>query len=66
MHVKSIFAMLKAIKGSLNYTVEGVQSEVKDNKEYGELSHNVSYKSKNSFVTRRSMVIRKSIWDKFV
>lgn len=66
VHVKSIFAMLKAIKGSLNYTVEGVQSEVKDNKEYGELSHNVSYKSKNSFVTRRSMVIRKSIWDKFV
>ena len=66
VHVKSIFGTLKALKGSLNYTIEGVQSELKDNKEYGELSHNVSYKSKNSFVTRRSMVIRKNIWDKFV
>ena len=66
VHVKSILATLKTIKGSLNYNIEGVQSEVKDNKEYGELSHNVSYKSKNSFVTRRSMVIRKGIWDKFV
>lgn len=66
VHVKSVLAILKAIKGSLNYNIEGVQSEIKDNKEYGELSHNVSYKSKNSFVTRRSMVIRKSIWDKFV
>ena len=66
LHVKSVLATLKAIKGSLNYNIEGVQSEVKDNKEYGELSHNVSYKYGKSFVTRRSMLLRKSIWDKFV
>lgn len=66
VHVKSVLATLKSIKGSLNYNIEGVQCEVKDNKEYGELSHNVSYKHKNSFVTRRSMVLRKNVWDKFV
>lgn len=64
-HLKSVFSTLKSRKrNGLNYTIEGVQAEVKANKEYGEMSHNVNYKDgKDRYITRRSMVIRKCFWD---
>jgi hypothetical protein len=66
-HMKSVFSTLKAalVRNRLNYSLEAVQAEVKSNRDYGELSHNVNYKDgkKGGYVTRRSMVIRKDIWD---
>lgn len=66
MHLRSVMSCLKTLCDDTNYTLESVQAEIKSNKDYGEIGHNVNYREGSCNIIRRSVVIRKHIWDTLI
>lgn len=65
VHLRSVFTILKGALRDLPYSMESIQNEIKSSKEYGELNRNVNYRDGKQSVVRRSVLIRKRVWDTF-
>lgn len=65
IHLRSVFSKLKNLVQDFPYSMESIQNEIKSNKEYGELNRNVNYRDGKQNIVRRSLLIRKRVWDTF-
>ncbi len=65
IYLRGIFPILEKKEGTLSYTMETIQKEVKASKgAIGDISHNVSFKHNKGNIVQRALVIRQDIFNK--